>query len=109
MERYAELASKSVSIAYCLFKGVNDSRGDARLLADYVRGLRCKVNLIDFNPISESAFSPVGERRVAEFRSWLVEMGVSALHRKSLGTEIGAGCGQLGGSRVRHENHGDSR
>jgi 23S rRNA (adenine2503-C2)-methyltransferase len=109
MMRYAELTSTNVSIAYCLFKGVNDSREDARLLADFLSGLRCKVNLIDFNPISGSAFSPVGERTIAEFRSWLDDWGVSALHRKSLGTEIWAGCGQLGGSRVRNENHRDRR
>jgi adenine C2-methylase RlmN of 23S rRNA A2503 and tRNA A37 len=69
MEKYAELTGKSVSIAYCLFKGVNDSREDALQLADCVRGLRCKINLIDFNPISGSDFSPVGERRVGEFKS----------------------------------------
>jgi 23S rRNA (adenine2503-C2)-methyltransferase len=109
MRRYTDLTNTNVSIAYCLLKGVNDSREDASLLADYVRGLRCKVNLIDYNPIPDGSFKPVGEGAIAEFRSWLIEKGVSALHRKSLGTEIWAGCGQLGRSPVGNENHSDRR
>jgi 23S rRNA (adenine2503-C2)-methyltransferase len=99
MHRYSSVTNTSVSVAYCLFKGVNDGRADAERLADYLGGLRCKVNLIDCNPIPDGAFVPAGEARIAEFRSWLVDRGVSALHRKSLGTEILAGCGQLGRPR----------
>jgi 23S rRNA (adenine2503-C2)-methyltransferase len=109
MIRYTALTNTRVSIAYCMLEGVNDSREDARMLADYVSGLRCKINLIDYNPISDGVFVPVGDGKIAEFRSWLDERGVSAFQRRSLGTEICAGCGQLGRSRVRDENHSDRR
>ncbi len=105
MMRYTALTNKHVSIAYCMLEGVNDSLEDARMLADYVSGLRCKINLIDYNPISNGAFAPVGAARISEFRSWLNDRGVSALQRRSLGVEICAGCGQLGRDGVKNENH----
>jgi 23S rRNA (adenine2503-C2)-methyltransferase len=101
MKRYTATTNKYVSIAYCMLKGVNDSRDDALMLADYVSGLRCKINLIDYNPITEGPFAPVGDAKIGEFRSWLNDRGVSALHRRSLGTEICAGCGQLGRGPVK--------
>jgi 23S rRNA (adenine2503-C2)-methyltransferase len=120
MIRYAEITNKQVSVAYCLFEGVNDSSEDARALAAYLRGVPCKVNLLSYNPLgkavdglkhpsAESArgaspldsasglrFNPVSPGRVRQFVAWCKEEGVAALHRKSLGVTIGAGCGQLG-------------
>jgi 23S rRNA (adenine2503-C2)-methyltransferase len=120
MVRYAEMTNKQVSVAYCLFESVNDSMGDARVLAAYLRGVPCKVNLLSYNPLGKAAdglkhpsaenargasppysrrglrLEPVSPGRVLEFAAWCEEEGISTLHRKSLGVTIDAGCGQLG-------------
>ena len=116
MIRYTERTNKQISIEYCLFEGVNDSRSDARKLAGYLRGLPCKVNLLNYNPVDVKNFRPVSEVRIEEFKFWLKQEGsrlegsmraesrlegcsresFPVIYRKSRGVGIGAGCGQLG-------------
>jgi 23S rRNA (adenine2503-C2)-methyltransferase len=96
MLRYASLTNKQVSVEYCLFAGINDARADAVALADYLGGVPCKVNLLNYNPVEMKGFQPVSRDRLLGFMSWLKDAGLPVIHRKSLGVEIGAGCGQLG-------------
>jgi 23S rRNA (adenine2503-C2)-methyltransferase len=99
MQHYAARANKQVSIEYCLFRGVNDSPEHARALAAYLQGLPCKINLMNYNPSGENdAFQPVGSESLLQFKSWMSEAGFPVLYRRSLGVDIGAGCGQLGES-----------
>ena len=98
---------REVTYEYCLLGGTNDSPSHARRLADRLKGRRCTVNLIPYNPIEAglpgqlSALSyrrPSGE--AAElFRSELEENGVVATVRWSRGVATDAACGQL---RIRH-------
>jgi 23S rRNA (adenine2503-C2)-methyltransferase len=98
MMRFTERTNKQVSIEYCLFRGVNDSREDAKTLARYLRGLPCKINLMNYNPLKKDDFQPVAPEGLLRFKSWMSEAGFPVLHRKSIGVDIGAGCGQLGAS-----------
>lgn len=107
---YAARANKQVSIEYCLLRGVNDSPADAEALTEYLRGLPCKINLLNYNPApvrpsTFDRFEPVAVEELLRFRDALRCAGFPALHRRSLGIEIGAGCGQLGfqGAR-RHDD-----
>jgi 23S rRNA (adenine2503-C2)-methyltransferase len=81
---------------------VNDSAEDAGALIDYLRGVPCKVNLLNYNPGPDSAsgeeFSPVSLDDLLRFRSLISRGGLPVLYRRSLGVTIGAGCGQLGRS-----------
>ena len=98
MIRYTRLTNKQVSIEYCLLRGMNDSPEDADELAEYLRGVPCKINLLSYNPVEDDPFQPVEPEHLLRFKSQLSRAGFPVLYRKSLGVDIGAGCGQLGGS-----------
>jgi 23S rRNA (adenine2503-C2)-methyltransferase len=89
-------SNRYVSIVYCLLGDVNDSDEDADALISFSVGLPCKINLLSFNEVNRSPFKAVSTERFERFRARLRAGGISVLHRKSLGTSIRAGCGQLG-------------
>jgi 23S rRNA (adenine2503-C2)-methyltransferase len=78
-----------------LLKGVNDFREDAERLAKLLRGVKCKVNLIPFNPFPGSEFGRPDDVAVRRFQKVLIENGYTAPVRDSRGRDIAAACGQL--------------
>ena len=89
---------RSVTIEYTLMKGVNDSLEQADALAALLRGLRCKVNLIPFNPFPASGFERPATATVKAFQSRLMNHGYATMLRTTRGEDIDAACGQLVGS-----------
>jgi 23S rRNA (adenine2503-C2)-methyltransferase len=89
---------RPITIEYVLLGGVNDSHAHAAKLVQLLRGMRCKVNLIPFNPHSGLNFAAPDEKAVDAFQRRLRAAGLTALVRRSQGAEIGAACGQLGGA-----------
>ena len=63
---------EKITFEYVLLKGVNDSAEHARELAELLRGLKCKVNLIAFNPGPGIQFAMPEENSVAEFQKILL-------------------------------------
>jgi 23S rRNA (adenine2503-C2)-methyltransferase len=59
--------------------------------------LRCKLNLIPFNPFPQSGLHRSTPQRVAAFAAALREAGVVTTVRKTRGDDIAAACGQLAG------------
>ena len=88
---------RALTMEYSLLKGVNDSPDQARQLARLLRGLRCKVNLIPFNPFPGSGFARPASEAVRAFQTALMNAGCSAMLRTTRGEDIGAACGQLTG------------
>jgi len=84
-----------LTFEYVLLAGVNDDAQHARELADLVRGLRAKVNLIALNPGPEIPFGTPSEERVTQFQNILTNAGVPAFIRRPRGRDIYAACGQL--------------
>jgi 23S rRNA (adenine2503-C2)-methyltransferase len=64
-------------------------------VAELIRGLRAKVNLIALNPGPGIAFRTPQEQRVAEFQRILVASNIPTFIRKPRGRDIFAACGQL--------------
>ena len=91
---------RALTMEYTLLKGVNDSPAQAKQLARLLRGLRCKVNLIPFNPFSGSGFARPSAEVVRTFQTTLMNAGQAAMLRTTRGEDIGAACGQLTGSVV---------
>src|SRR5208282_8772 len=75
-----------ITFEYVLLGGVNDFPESAKEVAELLRGLRCKVNLIALNPGPGIDFTTPGEERVA---------GIPAFVRRPRGRDIFAACGQL--------------
>jgi 23S rRNA (adenine2503-C2)-methyltransferase len=89
---------RSVTIEYTLMKGVNDALAQADALAGLLRGLRCKVNLIPFNPFPASGFERPTTTTVKAFQSRLMNHGYATMLRTTRGEDLDAACGQLVGS-----------
>ncbi len=85
-----------VTFEYVLLAGVNDGDHDATRLVALLRGLRCKVNLIPFNPYPGSFYQRPSDERVLAFQARVRKAGVSAFVRKSRGRDVLGACGQLG-------------
>ncbi len=88
------------TIAYVLIGGENDSLRDARRLVRALHGIRCKVNLIPFNPFPETKMKRPERADVVAFQECLRSRGLSAHVRWSRGSDVLAACGQLAGDAL---------
>jgi 23S rRNA (adenine2503-C2)-methyltransferase len=91
-----------ITFEYCMLKGVNDQVAHAQELVQLIRrhaanGLRCKFNLIPFNPFKESGLLRSDDATVQQFASVLLDAGFVTTVRKTRGDDIDAACGQLAG------------
>jgi len=84
-----------ITFEYVLIGRVNDEPENAREVAELLRGLRCKVNLIALNPGPGIDFETPEEERVAAFQKILRDAGIPAFLRRPRGRDIYAACGQL--------------
>src|SRR5215469_6735975 len=86
---------EKLTFEYVLLRGTNDSPDHARELAELVRGMRAKVNLIALNPGPGVDFATPDASAVARFQQILTASGVPAFVRRPRGRDIYAACGQL--------------
>jgi len=84
-----------ITFEYVLLQGVNDEIDHARQVAELLRGLRCKVNLIALNPGPGIPFGTPSETAVRDFQNLLIQAGIPAFIRRPRGRDIYAACGQL--------------
>jgi len=96
--RYLEKAPRDfITFEYVMLEGVNDGDAEARELAAIAARVRCKYNLIPFNPFPNSEFRRSGPERIRAFAGILQRAGVTVTTRKTRGDDIAAACGQLAG------------
>jgi len=84
-----------ITLEYALIGGVNDDLSHARELNRLISDLRCKVNLIAFNPDGAIPYQAPDTERVLRFEELLREKDKAVFLRKSKGLDIDAACGQL--------------
>jgi len=94
---------KRITFEYVLLRGVNDSVEDAQQLAEMLRGIRCKVNVIPFNPHPGSAFQRPSDAEIERFQEVLQEHGLQINVRRPRGDDIQAACGQLQGEEYKQK------
>jgi len=92
---YARAIGRAVTFEYVLIDGVNDSLEDARRLAQLIRGIPCKINLIPYNPVPGKPFRRPPGDRIEKFLAWLYPRCPTVTLRESRGPDIQAACGQL--------------
>ncbi|MBJ7264455.1 MAG: 23S rRNA (adenine(2503)-C(2))-methyltransferase RlmN [Burkholderiaceae bacterium] len=96
--RYLEYAPRDfITFEYVMLDGVNDSDEHARELIGIAAQVRCKINLIPFNPFPQSGLLRSPAARVRQFAQRLMDAGVVTTTRKTRGDDIDAACGQLAG------------
>ena len=86
---------EKLTFEYVLLRDVNDSVEHARELAELLRGIKAKVNLIALNPGPGIQFQTPPESNVVKFRETLIKAGIPAFVRRPRGRDIYAACGQL--------------
>ena len=84
-----------LTFEYVLLAGINDAPDHARELIPRLRDIRCKVNLIAFNPGPGVPHNMPTHERVLEFQSVLSDAGLPVFIRRPRGRDIYAACGQL--------------
>src|SRR5579862_211100 len=84
-----------ITFEYVLLDQVNDDVAHAQEVAEKLRGLRCKVNLIALNPGPGIEFGTPSADRVQGFQNTLRRAGIPAFVRRPRGRDIYAACGQL--------------
>jgi len=96
--RYLARAPRDfITFEYIMLDGVNDADEHARQLLAIARQVRCKFNLIPFNPVPQSGLRRSRPERVRQFARQLMDGGVVTTVRKTRGDDIAAACGQLAG------------
>jgi len=96
-EYVGDHARERITFEYLMLDGINDSDRQAHALADLLRDIQAKVNLIPFNPVENVPYRRSSRRRVDAFRDILMRRGVITVTRKTRGDDIDAACGQLVG------------
>jgi 23S rRNA (adenine2503-C2)-methyltransferase len=96
LRRYPLDPRDHLTFEYLLIRGFNDAPGDADAVADLLRGLSAKVNLIPLNPDPVlGSLQPPSPKAVQAFRQRLLARGLVATTRQRRGDDVSAACGQL--------------
>ncbi len=89
---------RTITVEYTLIEGVNDQPAHAAELAQVLKDLPCKINLIPFNSFPGSEYRRPAPFRVSAFQDRLIGAGYSTMVRTTRGDDIDAACGQLVGN-----------
>ena len=97
--RYVEKCGdqRKTTMEYILINKVNDSLNNAKELAEILRDVPSKINLIPFNPFPGTEFKRPSNMRVETFKKALQREGYITTVRTTRGEDIMAACGQLVG------------
>lgn len=94
--KYFYLKTKNpVTYEYIIFNDFNDELEDAADLAKFCKHIPCKVNIIEYNPISFADYTNAEEDKTEAFANYLRRQGINTNIRRSRGKDIDAACGQL--------------
>jgi 23S rRNA (adenine2503-C2)-methyltransferase len=92
---YAAATNQVVFIEYALIAGFNDAVNDACRLAEKLRDLPCRINLLPYNEVPDLPYRCSPETSIQAFKDVLAKAGFRTLVRTSRGADISAACGQL--------------
>lgn len=96
--RYLEHAPRDfITFEYIMLSGINDTAEHAKQLIEITKIVRCKINLIPFNPFPQSGLNRSSNNNISNFAKILTDAGVITTTRKTRGDDIAAACGQLAG------------
>jgi 23S rRNA (adenine2503-C2)-methyltransferase len=89
--------ARKLVIEYTLMRGVNDQAEHAHQLAQLLQDVRCKINLIPFNPFPGSGYARPKSQDIRDFQTYMMRAGFVTMLRTTRGEDINAACGQLVG------------
>lgn len=84
-----------VTLEYCVINDINDHPEEAQELVDFAKQIKCKINLIEYNPIDLAEFEASSIDKLEKFKNYLEKHRLIVNIRRSRGKDIDAACGQL--------------
>ncbi len=103
LKYYQNITDRRITFEYILISGINDSEKDVIELKKLLSGLKYNLNLINYNPVPDVKFKPLTEERIKYFTNLLDKHGIPYVLRKSKGSKLYAGCGQLGLIKLKND------
>ena len=97
---FFDKTGNDITLEYIVFNKFNDTIEDARELYEFAKGIPCKINLIEYNPIAQSSFVNAEADAIAKFSAYLESKRMIVNIRRSRGRDIDAACGQLAGKKA---------
>ncbi len=94
---YNKATKDRITIEYILIGGLNDSIQCAKELIEYLKDIKCNINLIPYNPIGMDDFKKPSKKDILKFKYILEASGKKVTIRLERGADIDAACGQLAG------------
>ena len=95
MQTYALKSGRDITYEYTIIEGINDLPEHAHELARLLKGHRCAVNLIPYNPVEGLKLKRPEKDVIEEFRHILSGYDIVTTWRYTKGKDIAAACGQL--------------
>ncbi len=97
----------AICVEYVLIPGVNDAAEHCDELCDYLKPVRCSLNVIPYNPRRASPWRAPTEDEVNGFIERAIGHGQFVKRRKTKGRSVMGACGQLGNANIRHRKRVD--
>lgn len=103
LKEYDWTKQRRLSFEYIMFDDFNDTLIHAKELAQMLRGVECRVNLIRFHAIPNVDLKTSTKEKMEAFRDYLTNKGVTCTIRSSRGEDIFAACGMLSTMKSKKE------
>ncbi len=100
LKNYTEKTGRRITIEYLLIKDLNDTTECAKQLAEYLKDIKCNINLIPYNPTAYNDYKRPSNNSIMKFKCLLEHSGKKVTVRLERGGDIDAACGQLKGKMI---------
>lgn len=97
LREFNKITKDRITIEYILIGGLNDSIQCAKELIEYLKDIKCNINLIPYNPVNSNDFKKPNKKDMMKFKYILEASGKKVTIRLERGADIDAACGQLAG------------
>lgn len=98
LKNYVEKTGRRITIEYVLIKDLTDTIEMAEKTAQYLKDIKCNINLIPYNPTENNEFKKPAGSAIMKFKYILEHSGKKVTIRLERGADIDAACGQLSGA-----------
>lgn len=104
LKKYVDKTGRRITVEYLLIKDLNDTVEVAKELADFLKDIKCNINLIPYNAVGQNEFEKPSNNSIMKFKYILEHSGKKVTIRLERGADIDAACGQLSGKFKGEQN-----
>lgn len=95
---YNNATKDRITIEYILIGNLNDTKECALELIEFLKDIKCNINLIPYNPVNDgNGFKKPAKKDMLKFKYLIEASGKKVTIRLERGADIDAACGQLAG------------